>query len=407
MKTIRLAIHIAVALVASAFIPALAMASTAANTTITNTVTVDYEDTASNPYQETASVDILVNLVASAPLLSDPADVDPSTENTGVNLVYTITSTANGPDTYDFSSSDTTSNMDADAGTTSPSVSLGGTTLAVDAVATDTFIVVPYDGNDTDDIVNGIAAGETIVIGANAYVVGTIDEAGTLSNNTVQIPLNSAITGATVTIGQIVGERRDVTVTVTTDTITTGASGTHTIDTIATSSAPALEASLASSTVITVRRPVLTVTKYVRNVTVPVVGAGPYNFDGETWYSSGVNGKPTDVMEYLIVVDNSDPAASQADNIVISDPIPQFTTFAPASVLLDDDGTAADLASFASLDETADDADAAELDSAGNGTIYIYAGVGGDDTIAGAGNGDGGSLAQGESSRVIFRVTID
>ena len=70
------------------FIHQLALASTAANTTITNTVTVSFDDAADQsqtPVQ--ASVSILVNLVASAPTLSSPADIDPSTETTANNLV--------------------------------------------------------------------------------------------------------------------------------------------------------------------------------------------------------------------------------------------------------------------------------------------------------------------------------
>lgn len=405
MKYVQQSLHITAALFVSAFLPALAMASTAANTKITNNVSVAYTNTLNVPQTPvTASVDITVLLVAAAPIISDPADVD-STENTGVSLVYTITATANGPDTYTFGSTDTPTNMNASAGSTSPNILLGGTTIAAATAVNDTFITVPFDGV-SDDVVNGIEEGDTVVIGGNAYVVDTIDES-TVTNNTVQIPLTTLISSV-VAIGEVVGERDTVSVTVTTDSITSGTSGTHSIATIATSSAPALEASATSTTLITVKRPLLTVTKYVRNETTDVVGTGDYDFDGETWYTSGVTGKTDDVMEYLIIVDNTDAAASQANNIVISDPIPQFTTFdATFSVKLDTDGTAANLAGFASLDETADDGDAAELDSTGNGTIYVYAGVGGDDTPAGASVGTGGNLAQGKISRVIFRVTID
>ena len=342
-------------------------------------------------------------------MLSSPADITSTTENTANNLVYTITSTANGEDTYNFTSADTRTNMDADAGFSTPSITLGGTTLAANADLTDTFIVVPYDGTSDNDV-NGIGDGDTIVVNGVAYTVGTIDEAGTLSNNTVQIPITD-VGGITVAdvIAQIVGEQDTVTVVATTDDITSGTSGTHSVVTTATSAtAPNPSTDQTTATVITVSRPVLTVTKYVRNETTPVAGAGGLSFDGETWYTSGVSGQPGDVMEYLIVVDNSGVGAVQANNIVISDPIPQFTSFDTSfSVLLDDDGDAANIAGFVAQDETADDGDAAELDTTGNGTIYVYAGVGGDDTTAGAGVGDGGDLAVNESSRVIFRVTID
>jgi hypothetical protein len=414
MKISQQIIAVVMTLAISPLLSSVLYASTAANTTITNIVTVNYEDAANQAQTpETASVDITVSLVASIPLVSSPADVGPTTENTAVNLVYTITSTANGLDTYNFTSVDTPSGMDANAGFTTPSITtLGGTTLAAAASASDTFIVVPYDGA-SDNNVNGIIDGDTIVVNGVTYTVGTIDEAGTLSNNTVQIPITDVggISAADI-VGQIVGEQDTVTVTVTTDSITTGTSGTHSVVTTATSATAPNPAGLQSTaTVITVERPVLVINKYVRNTTNAAAnpgGVGDYVFDGVDWFATGVNGATNDVMEYLIVVDNSGVGSKQANNIVISDPIPQFTTFdAVFNTRLDADGTAASIAAFSNEDETADDGDAAELDTTGNGTIYVYAGVGGDDTTAGAGNGAGGSLAVGEFSRVIFRVSID
>ena len=410
MKTFKKSLWLTAGILTTVFAASKVYADTAANTVITNTVTVNYEDTNSNaqmPVQ--ASVDITVNLVASAPTLSSPADVDPTTENTVVPLVYTITATANGPDTYNFSSVDTPANMDANAGFSTPSVTLGATSLAADAVATDTEVIVPYDNVD-DDIVNGIAAGDTIVIGGQVYTVGAIDEGTSLSNNTVEIPLTSPITGATVTIGEIVGQQDTVTVNVTTDDITAGTSGTHTVSTTATSVANgAISTTQATATVITVRRPVLTINKYVRNITDPALtGASPITIDTVTWYASGVSGKPGDVMEYLIVVDNTAAGATDATNVVVSDPIPQFTSFEAGTILLDDDGTAANLAAFVGQDEGVDDGtDAAELDTTGNGTVYVYAGTGGVDTPAGATVGTGGTIAAGDISRVVFRVSID
>jgi hypothetical protein len=338
-------------------------------------------------------------------------DIDPTTENTANNLVYTITSTANGSDTYNFSSADTPSNMDASAGTTTPSIVLGGTTLAADALIGANFITVPYDNDPGNNAsVNDITAGDIIIIGSNPYTVGTIDKATTLTNNTVQIPITAAIAGTAGNTGEIIGEQGTVTVVVTTDDITSGASGTHTISTTATSLADGgVSTAQTTPTVITVRQPLLAVSKYVRNVTVPVVGGGATVSlgAGEDFYTTGVNGKPTDVMEYLIVVDNTAAGSGQATDIIISDPVPQFTTFSAGTILLDADGTAVNLAGFATLDDGVDGGDAAELDVAGNGTVYVYAGVGGDDTPAGATVGTGGVLNQGQISRAVFRVTID
>ncbi|MEE4252066.1 MAG: hypothetical protein V2I38_15875 [Alcanivoracaceae bacterium] len=407
MKHLRKLMGGTALLAGAALIPSLAFA-TAANTTITNTVTVNYTDAASNAQPaETASVAISVNLVASAPLLTSPADVDPTTEDTGVNLVYTITSTANGPDTYDFSSADTPTNMDAVATFTTPSILLGATTVAVGITAADTDIIVPFDGLD-DGVVNGLAVGDTIVIDptgtAEVATIDSIDESTGAASNTVTITLTAGTTNG-FTYGTLIGEQATQTVTVTTDTITTGTSGTHSVVTTATSvTAPNPATAQATATVITVRRPVLDVTKYVRNVTTvafnPLVA--DITVDGVDYYASGVSGNPTDTMQYLIVIDNSAAGAGTANNIVVSDPIPQFTTFVASSIELDDgSGT------FAAQDETADDGDAAELDTTGNGTVYVYAGAGGNDTAAGAGNGAGGTLLASEISYVIFQVTID
>jgi len=349
--------------------------------------------------------------VASAPILSSPADIDPALENTNYNLVYTITATANGPDSYDFSSDDTTTNMDADAGFTTPSATLGGTTVATAIIIGVTNIVVPFDGTD-DSIVNGIAVGDTIVIDpsgtAEVRIVDSIDESSGGAGNTVTITLTVATASAHAS-GLIIGERASVTVVATTDEVTTGASGTHSVLTTATSVADNTQnTTQTTATVITVRRPALVITKYVRNITdTALTGASPITIDTDTWYGTGVTGKPGDVLEYLIVVDNTDPDAAVASNIILTDPIAQFSTFEAGSILLDADGSAANLAAFTAQDETADDGDAAEFDSTGNGTVYVYGGVGGDDSDVGASAGDGGSLAVGEISRVVFQVSID
>jgi uncharacterized repeat protein (TIGR01451 family) len=392
----------------AALLPGLAYASTAANTVITNTVTVNYTDAANNAQTPiTDSVAITVNLVASAPILSSPADVDPITENTTVNLVYTITGTANGPDTYNFSSADTRSNMEQDAGFTTPGVTLGGTTVAAAIAIGATVITVPFDGID-DGIVNGIAVGDIIVIDptgtAEVAEVASIDESTGAATNTVTITLIAATTSAHG-YGLIIGERALVTVVVTTDEITTGASGTHSVLTTATSVADGLiSTTQTTATLITVRRPVLTVAKYVRNTSNATFnpGAADITVDSVAYYASGVSGNPGDVMQYLIVVNNSGAGAGVANNIVVSDPIPQFTTFVAGSIRLDP-GTGV----FAAEDEAVDSGSAAEFDSSGNGTVYVYAGAGGDDLTAGAGNGTGGTLLAGEISHITFQVEID
>ncbi|MCB1836490.1 MAG: hypothetical protein KDH99_02630 [Alcanivoracaceae bacterium] len=392
----------------AALLPGMALA-TAANTTITNTVTVNYTDAANNAQTPLeASVAITVNLVASAPLLTSPADVDPSTEDTDVDLTYTITSTANGPDTYNFSSADTRTNMVADATFTTPGILLGATTVASPIAAAATVITVPFDGNDADSSVNGLEAGDTIVIdptgAAEVATIDSIDESTGTTSNTVTITLSAGTTGA-FPYGTLIGERDDVIVTVTTDTITAGTSGTHSVLTTATSvDDNAVFTTQATATVITVRQPVLTITKFVRNDT-PATTFNPavasITVDGVDYYLAGVTGNPGDTMQYLIMIDNSAAGAGAASNIVVSDPVPQFTSYQAGTIELDATGTGV----FVAQDD-GDATDAAEFDGGAN-VVYVYAGAAGSAGAAGFGNGTGGTLAAGEISYIRFDVAID
>jgi len=77
----------------------------------------------------------------------------------------------------------------------------------------------------------------------------------------------------------------------------------------------------------------LTVTKYVRNVTLASVGATPITapaaIGGATYYQTGVSGKPTDVLEYLLVIANT--GRGSATVVVATDPVPIYTTLLSSS----------------------------------------------------------------------------
>lgn len=408
MKHLRKIMGGTALLASAALIPSLAFA-TAANTTITNTVTVSFSDAANNPQTSVeANVAITVNLVAAAPTLVAGADIDPTTETTAASITYTITSNANGPDQYNLTSDTATnSQISAPTGVTlAGSVTLGATTLAAALVGDDSelTLTVPFDGT-ADGAVNGLAVTDTVVINGNEYTIDSVDESNGGTTNLASITLTVEVTGGAVAIGALVAERQTFDIDLTTGSIVApNASGVHTVSVTATSDTDNAFTATDSAT-ITVRKPVLTVTKYVRNVTTvafnPLVAA--ITVDAVDYYASGVSGNPGDTMQYLIVIDNSAAGAGTANNIVVSDPIPQFTTFVASSIELDATGTGV----FLAQNETADDGDAAELDATGNRTVYVYAGAGGDDTTAGAGNGDGGTLTAGQVSHVIFQVTID
>ncbi len=393
-----LALAAALALI-MAWSPA-AHASTAANTTIRNTVTVNYADAAGTSQTPlTASVDITVSLVESTPALSAPADQTIDASQTAV-YNYTITSTANGPDTYNL-------NVDAIAqsagisGSTATlsinSIVLGATTVAADvtiAASGNTDITVPSD--DTGGgAVNGIDAGDTVIINGAAFTVASVTDNGGVGTSTITVTGNG--TALTVSAGTLIHEQGSFTLTVDPGTVSDATTDqTITVDISADGgSGPATD-----QTTTTVTAVQLSISKYVRNVTTGTAGSGtPVTVDGNTYYPAGVTGVTGNTMEYLVVVANG--AGSQATNVVIQDSVPAFTTYVTGSMALDPDGSG-----FSPLNDDPDNGDAGEYDAA-NRMIYIYAGSGGNDGGANYGDGTGGNLPASKTTYGRFQVTID
>ncbi len=301
---------LALSVLALALAATEARASTAANTQITNTATVNFNDAggvAQTPV--TATVTVTVTLVPSAVVLSSPANQSIA-QGTSATLVYTVTSTANGPDTYNLSSSDTLANITGGTATPPANVVLGGTTLAAAANNGDTTITVPYDGV-AGASVNGIAVGDTIVVGANAYVVSSVVK--NAPANTAAVGLASAIAGGSVAAGQVVGERQTFNVIVTSGTVTAGASGTETVSTTATSAtAPNPATTQTTPTVVTVNRPTLTVTKEV-------------SIDGGTTFVASANATPGTSLVYKVIAHNT--GATPASAVSFTDVIPAYLTY--------------------------------------------------------------------------------
>lgn len=298
---------------ALAFAPS-ALASTAANTSIVNTATVNYNDAggvAQTPV--TASVTVSVTLVPAAVTLSSPANQTIAQGNSAT-LTYTITSNANGPDTYNLASTATPTNVTAVTPTLPASISLGGTTLAVATLATDTSITVPYDGNVSNASINGIAVGGTVVVGAGAFTVTSIvKNAGA---NTAVVGLSAAV-GAVVAAGQIVGERKTFTETVPSGTVSSGSSGTQSVSTTATSAtAPNPATTQATPTVITVDRPTLTVAKTVST-------------DGGATYVASGSAAPGTVLIYKVVATNT--GSTNATAVAFTDVVPAYLTYVNGS----------------------------------------------------------------------------
>lgn len=311
-RTVRGALALSV--LALALAASTARASTAANTSISNTATVTYDDAggvAQTPVSATATV--TVTLVPSAVVLSSPAD-QAIAQGTSATLSYTVTATANGPDTYNLSSAATASNVSAVVVSLPASITLGGTTLAADAVDGANAVTVPYDGV-AGASVNGIAVGDTIVIGLNAYVVASVTKDA--ATNTTSIGLSTPITGATVTAGQIVGERATFTATVPSGTVVSGGSGTQTVSTTATSATDANETTTQDTpTVVTVNRPTLTVTKQVST-------------DGGATFAAAGTAPPGTTLVYKVVATNTGTTAASA--VAFTDVIPAYLTYVTGS----------------------------------------------------------------------------
>ena len=378
-----------------------ASATTAANAVIRNTATVTYDDAGGNPQTAaTDSVDVTVNLVAVQPELNAPPDTTtPSAVATNYN--YTLLNKSNGPETFALSVSYTAgagtitghTEVFRNAGDTAniTDITLGATSAAAGAASGTAVLTVPNDGSGAggNTPVNGIAAGDTIVIGTDVYTVASTVDNPT-GTSTITLTTNLV---ANVTIGTQIGERGSF-ISRTTPTASVNNS-TYTL----TVSADAASTPATDDTVTTVLLAALNVTKYVQNIT-SVVACGGGSITRNTglgagaiaYCDSGVTGLPGQTLEYVIAVNNPAGGAAATD-VIISDPVPAFTTQTGNIAL--DPGTG----TWSNVATTANNGDFAEV--VGN-TVYIYAGTGGNDNT-----NAGGSLAANTTTLGAFRVTID
>ena len=350
-----------------------AFGSTAANTTITNTATVNYNDAggvAQTPV--TATVSVTVTLVPSAVTLSSPAN-QTIAQGATATLTYTITSTANGSDTYNLSSIATPTNASSVTPTLPASISLGGTTLAVTTVATDTQITVPYDGNASNASVNGLIVGSVVLVGANALTVTTITK--NAGANTTVIGLSGQV-GAVVAAGQIVGERKTFSETVPSGTVTSGSSGSQSVSTTAVSvSSAGATTTQGTPTVITVNRPTLTVTKQVST-------------DGGVTFANSGTAPPGTSLVYKIVASNT--GTTNATQVAFTDIIPAYLSYVAGS------------GKFATASATAYSAATALTEGSGG---YSY--TAGTSTVAYDPGGATGTVAGSGVLVLFFRATIN
>ncbi len=374
-----------------------AWASTAATATVRNIVTVNYANAAGTAQTAlTAAVDVTVNLVSAAATLSAPTDIT-TAPGTPAVYSYTITNGANGIATYSLASViDAQTNISGStAAPSAASVTLGAstvTTATTIAAAGTTAITVPRDGS-ADTTVNGIAGGDTIVIGGQVYTVASVVDAqvpAAPANGpyTTTITVNGNGTAQAVTVGSLILERQTFSVTVTPGTMTSTTDAT--IDVTLTATDGSNPASDATTT--TVASVGLSVTKLVRNVTTSAAGTGvAVTYGGATYYPSGVTGNPSEVLEYLIVVSKSS-SANNATSVSVTDPVPVFTSFlstaygAASGLAIDNAGAG----TFTNL-TNATDADAAEF--VGNNVVFRPGAT-------------AGTMGASATSRMKFQVSI-
>ena len=430
-------------------------AATAANHIVRHTVTVNYQDLGANPFSAVDTIDVTIALVKAAPdavlngTLTDalnavsPGDV--------VNVVYTVTSNANGEDEYGFEN-ELILDVGVQAISIGPIFFLGATSAAVEITGVTVFetgdvaadagtdISVPADSVNADGDLNGIALGDIIVLdmsvgGDNVCTVNRIADGsgGAEPNGVVIIEVdNCSQAGGTLSVGDQIGERKEIQ-----SVVIIGANsnaGTVTVN-MKVDYVGGVTPTEVNGTLITVVIADLQIYKYVRNITSAAGNATGntctsafdcLNVGGTTYYSSGVTALPIEQLEYMVLLYNN---AGDVQNVIVTDPFIIFTSYDPASIqviadttALDGTGTCAAGASgtctvAGALSPTnADDTlvngdDFGGVDDNGTGgdtsddIITVYAGH--DGTSANASEtGTGGVIDAGAVSVVRYTVTI-
>lgn len=363
----------------------IAKAATGGGATIHNAATLTF-----NGGIVTASVDVLVNTIASAPTIAvDRTAVDVFAGSVS-RFTYTITNNSNGSDDFSLNASSLDANVDAAAGLviSDSSVTLGGSVTSRPSAANTVFI--PAGSEQDFDV------GDTVVINGNTFRIdavtpGTI--ARTVGNNTTPetpseltlSPLNGAppIGASDIPAGTQIGEQATFTVDVTAANPTVvGVNGTHTVDVSGTTTAVtagaggapvnfSTSAANGNQVIVTILAAQVTLSKEVRNVT-----------QSGSFALSNVTAQPGDILEYRLTATATSGNGDATGN-VLTDEVPEFTTYISGSTTLN--GSSIADGSGASL----------PLSSA-NGGLTIN-----------SPSGAAGVIAEGESAVVLFRVTVD
>lgn len=394
-----------------AFAPG-ALAATSADATIFNKATLTY---AGGTVQ--ASVSVSVALVGTTPTLSSPAD-SAVTSGDLVEILYTITSGANGKDTYNLS----TTSVDAatPAGTLTPPgiVFLEGASGSTTITSIELEAVVTAASNDTANQLfipagaetNNLSTGTILRLPpvpstgftGGTYLVDSITP-GTvpdINNTEVFTRVNLTPQGGSpaIGVGDIpeaiqAGEEATFRVQLTGgDLVGGGDSGTHTVSVIAdpvTGSVP----NAVDEVVVTVTPVVVFMTKKVA-----VYDSGE-TVANQAYVTSGIVASTGEVLIYQIEVGPSsgEPAITAA---IVTDQVPEFTTYVADSLTLNDIQVGC-----ASGCPLASDSGTLPLAS---GTFQVNSKGGpSDDGTGNDGVGQLGIIDANNSATITFRVTVD
>ncbi len=389
-----------------------ALANTAANTQIINSATLTYND-GTGVKTSTVGITVTVALVPSPPnyILGGAQTTSYSASATTTDS-YTLTATANGPDTYNLSGN---ASVPVGGNTTGPgatptqlTITLGATVTANGSTTTD--IYVPADGNSADSKVNGIGVGATVVVnGEQRNVIGITDNATGISH----IILGSALSAAPG-VGIVVGERTTVNVTVTPGTITTAGTNVQGNASLTATSATLNTATSTSGNILnTFTSGAATLTKFVRNYTIPNHTATcsdlPATYGGNSYYAQCVTAKPGEVLEYMLVATTTATGSVSGSSIADLLPVDYVTlkTGIAAAPYNSKDIVYVDETSTTTALTAAADTDAASYNATfDQTTLNAYKGKLVVNVGAGATSSAGGTIPASSTIRVLYQVTV-
>lgn len=372
-------------------------AAVAANTQIINEATLSY-GTGVNAKTTKASVTVTVSLVSALATGTGTGDqITPYTQtDTPLTMQFMVTANSNGPETYSVTASNGTI-----ANTTNPDDPLAPPPFILGASittsgSTTTVINVPSDANN-DGSINGLQLGDIMVINGEVRTITAINDP---ANGIATITLNTPLTSSP-TAGVPVQEQKLIDVIAYSGTVQSVGDDVVVPINLTISNSAGTTVAVTQNAIYTTGMAALS--KYVRNMTRAagnVSGTGgqifTFNSASPTFYTAGVTGETGDVLEYVLLIQNTGNGA--VPNMRVDDKIPvQFVTigtgaYSGKDVLHRDENNVETTFTITA------DGDAASIIPPGD-LLVVYVG-------SGALAGTGGSISAGKSVLVSYRVTI-